>query len=82
MLQGARKGFPGETLESGFEGQIPVSPTEGGKGRAHGLADTESPRSELQAARPPETCSDKEYLKKGLHQEKLSAESLHLFKQY
>lgn len=39
MLQGVRKGFPGETLESGFEGLEPVSQTDGDEGSELRLAD-------------------------------------------
>lgn len=37
-----REGFPGETLELGFEGPVPVSKTDEGEGRELGLVDTEA----------------------------------------
>ena len=65
-ITGARKGFPGQTLESGIEGSVPVGQTDGDKGRECRLADTKAHTPKLQAIWPPETCIDREHLKRGL----------------
>lgn len=41
-VAGARKGFPGQKLELGIEGSVPVGQTDGGKGRDCRLADTKA----------------------------------------
>ena len=76
-MQGARKGFPREKLESGFEGPGPVGQRDGAKGRELRLA---GPK--LQATRPPGNYYDRERLKKGFDQEKLCFESPLPLEQY
>lgn len=76
ILQGPRKGFPGETLKWCFEGPASVSKTHWGEGGELRLADIK-----LQAPRPPETCFDREHYKKALYQEKLGPYGPHPLEQ-
>lgn len=69
MLQGARKGFSGETSESGFEGLEPVSQSDRDEERELRLADTKAHTLSRRLHGLQRTILT-EHLKKGLHQEK------------